>query len=63
MTVFFPANMPLPAKIVYQVLDPIDVAAQFGKDAEPAEVDARVRSVMQAALDKLGHQRRVPVLG
>ncbi|AGZ51198.1 lysophospholipid acyltransferase family protein [Mycobacterium kansasii] len=63
LTVFFPANMPLPAKIIYQVLEPIDVAAQFGEDAEAAEVDASVRSVMQAALDELGHRRRVPLLG
>jgi 1-acyl-sn-glycerol-3-phosphate acyltransferase len=34
MTVFFPANMPLPAKIVYQVLEPIDIAARFGEDAD-----------------------------
>jgi 1-acyl-sn-glycerol-3-phosphate acyltransferase len=63
LTVFFPANMPLPAKIVYQVLEPIDIAAKFGKDADVHEVDAHVRSVMQTALDRLGRQRRFPVLG
>jgi 1-acyl-sn-glycerol-3-phosphate acyltransferase len=63
LTVFFPANMPLPAKIVYQVLEPIDVAAQFGNDADVREVDTHVRSVMQTALDRLAHQRRFPVLG
>jgi 1-acyl-sn-glycerol-3-phosphate acyltransferase len=63
LTVFFPANMPLPTKIVYQLLEPIDVVAQFGRDADVDEVDAHVRSVMQAALDRLGHQRRFPVLG
>jgi 1-acyl-sn-glycerol-3-phosphate acyltransferase len=63
VTVFFPANMPFPAKIVYQVLDPIDIAARFGEDADIDEVDASVRSVMQTALDRLGRQRRFPVLG
>jgi hypothetical protein len=63
MTVFFPANMPLPAKIVYQVLQPIDIAARFGEDPDVDEVDAYVRSVMQRALDELGHERRLPVLG
>lgn len=63
LTVFFPANMPLPAKLVYQVLEPIDVAARFGEDADVAEVDAYVRSVMQNALDRLGRERRFPILG
>jgi hypothetical protein len=55
--------MPLPAKLVYEVLEPIDIAARFGKDPDIREVDAHVRSVMQAALDRLGRQRRFPVLG
>ena len=63
LTVFFPANLPLPSKIVYQVLEPIDVVAQFGEDADVDEVDAHVRSVMQCALDQLGRERRLPVLG
>ena len=63
LTVLFPANFPLPTKIVYQVLEPIDIAARFGEDPDVDEVDAHVRSVMQAALKKLGHERRFPVLG
>lgn len=63
MTVFFPANFPLPTKIVFQVLEPIDIAARFGKDADVREVDTYVRSVMQDALDRLGRQRRLPVVG
>ena len=63
LTVFFPANLPLPSKIVYQVLEPIDVVARFGEDADVDEVDAHVRSVMQSALDRLGRERRLPVLG
>ena len=63
MTVFFPANFPLPTKIVNQALDPIDVFARFGKNPKVAEVDSYVRSVMQDALDRLARERRFPVLG
>ena len=59
----FPPNLPLPTKIVTQVLEPIDVVAQFGEDPDVAEVDAHVRSVMQTALDRLAKKRRFPVLG
>lgn len=63
LTGFFPANIPLPAKIVYQLLEPIDVVARFGEGADVDEVDAYVRSVMQTALGGLGRERRFPVLG
>lgn len=59
----FPANFPLPTKIVYQVLEPIDIAARFGKNPDVDEVDAHVRSTMQTALDQLARERRFPVLG
>jgi 1-acyl-sn-glycerol-3-phosphate acyltransferase len=58
-----PPNVPLPTKIVTQVLQPIDIAAQFGEDPDVDEVDAHVRSVMQEALDKLAANRRFPILG
>ena len=61
--VFFPANFPLPTKIIYQVLEPLAIVAQFGEDPAVDEVDAHVRSVMQTALDRLGRQRGFPVLG
>jgi hypothetical protein len=56
-------NLPLPSKIVTQVLPAIDITARFGEDPEIAEVDAYVRKVMQKALDRLAKQRRFPVLG
>jgi 1-acyl-sn-glycerol-3-phosphate acyltransferase len=62
-SVFFPANLPLPAKLVYQVLEPIDIVARFGEHPDVEEVDAHVRSVMQSALDRLARKRRFPVLG
>jgi 1-acyl-sn-glycerol-3-phosphate acyltransferase len=63
LSVIVPPNVPLPTKIVTDVLEPIDVFAQFGDQPGVAEVDAHVRSVMQAALDRLARQRRFPVLG
>jgi 1-acyl-sn-glycerol-3-phosphate acyltransferase len=58
-----PVNIPLPTKIVTQVLPPIDIVAQFGEDPDVAEVDAHVRSMMQTALDALARRRRLPLLG
>jgi 1-acyl-sn-glycerol-3-phosphate acyltransferase len=56
-------NLPLPSKIVTQVLPAIDLTARFGDEPDVAGVDAYVRRVMQKALDKLAGQRRFPVLG
>lgn len=56
-------NVPLPTKIVTEVLDPIDITAEFGPDPDITEVDAVVRARMQEALDRLARQRRFPVLG
>ena len=62
LSVIFPPNLPLPAKIVTEVLDPIDVTAQFGADPDVKEVDAHVRSVMQR-VERLASKRRLPILG
>jgi 1-acyl-sn-glycerol-3-phosphate acyltransferase len=58
-----PPNVPLPTKIVTQVLEPIDIAARFGEDPDVDKVDEYVRSVMQEALTKLAAKRRFPILG
>jgi catabolite regulation protein CreA len=55
--------MPLPTKIVAQVLAPIDIVAQFCEDPDVDKVDAHVRRVMQKGLDELAAKRRFPVLG
>lgn len=62
-SLILPPNLPLPAKIVTQVLEPIDITARFGDAPDIEEVDAYVRAVMQQALDHLGRERRFPVLG
>lgn len=63
LSLIFPPNLPLPSKIVTQVLDPIDITAKFGEDPDVDEVDHYVRSVMQTALDELSRKRRFPVIG
>src|ERR1700744_5854943 len=63
LSVIFPPHLPLPSKGVTEALEPIDIPAQCGKDADVAEVDEYIRSVMQAALDRLAKQRRFPILG
>ena len=56
-------NLPLPSKVIIQMLEPIDIVAEFGNDPDVAAVDAYVRSAMQTALDGLARQRRWPILG
>jgi 1-acyl-sn-glycerol-3-phosphate acyltransferase len=63
LSAVLPVNVPLPSKIVMQVLPPIDIVAEFGEDPDIDEVDGHVRHVMQRALDELAAERRLPVLG
>ncbi|WP_059015191.1 1-acyl-sn-glycerol-3-phosphate acyltransferase [Mycobacterium sp. M26] len=63
LSAVLPVNVPLPTKIVTQVLEPIDITAQFGEDPDIDAVDAYVRRVMQKALDALAAERRLPVIG
>ena len=63
LSAVLPVNLPLPTKIVMQVLPPIQIVAEFGENPDIDEVDAHVRHVMQRALDELAKERRLPVLG
>ena len=63
LSAVLPVNLPLPTKIVMQVLPPIDIIAEFGEDPDIDEVDGHIRHVMQRALDELAKERRLPVLG
>jgi 1-acyl-sn-glycerol-3-phosphate acyltransferase len=56
-------NLPMPAKIVTQVLEPVHVQDEFGKDPDIDHVDGVVRARMHAALDALARERRFPVIG
>jgi 1-acyl-sn-glycerol-3-phosphate acyltransferase len=59
----FLGHVPLPAKITVEVLEPIDVRAQFGDEPDLNEVYDHVMRVMQDTLDQLAAERRLPVLG
>jgi 1-acyl-sn-glycerol-3-phosphate acyltransferase len=63
LSALVPVNIPLPTKLVYQVLQPIHVTDRFGDDADIDQVDAHIRSTMQFALDQLARERRFPLLG
>jgi len=63
LTAHFPPNIPLPSKLVTEVLDPIDITAEFGTNPDHDEVDQMIRKRMQHALDGLARERRFPVLG
>ena len=56
-------HVPLPAKITIDVLDPIDLRAEFGEEPDLDEVYAEVLGRMQAALTALQAERSLPVLG
>jgi len=63
LSVLVPVNMPLPSKIVCEVLDPIDVIAQWGPHPDLEKVDGRIRRVMQVTLDRLARRRHLPIIG
>ena len=63
LSVLAPVNMPLPTKIVTEVLPPIDLAAKSGEAPDIKRLDAHVRWVMQKGLKTLAAQRHFPVIG
>ena len=56
-------HLPLPAKITIQVLEPIDLRAEFGDDPDLDEIYDAIVGRMQATLDDLAAERRLPVIG
>ena len=63
LSVIFPPNVPLPAKIVTRVLEPIDIAASSARiPTSTRSTSTSARSCRQA-LDELARERRFPVLG
>jgi len=63
LSVLAPVNVPLPTKIVTEVLPPIDIAAEFGDAPDVEHLDALVRGLMQKGLDSLASKRRFPIFG
>src|SRR5918997_478910 len=56
-------HLPLPAKITIQVLEPIDLRAEFGADPDLDGTYDAIVGRMQATLDDLAVERRLPVIG
>ena len=56
-------RIPLPAKITVEALPAIHLREQFGDDPDVDEIDRHVRGEMQAKLDDLAAERRLPLLG
>lgn len=59
----FLGHVPLPAKIVVEVLPPIDLREELGPDPDVDQAYAEVVARMQRALDGLAAERRWPVIG
>ena len=56
-------RFPLPAKITIQVLDPINVRKEFGRNPDFDEAYEEILGRMQATLTALQAERRLPILG
>src|SRR4051812_34420477 len=56
-------HVPLPAKIVVEALPPIHLRDEFGDKPDLDEVYNEVLARMQAALDALAAERRLPIAG
>ena len=56
-------HIPLPAKIVVEVLPPIHLREEFGDEPDVDEVYEHVTRLMQDTLDALAAERRFPLLG
>jgi 1-acyl-sn-glycerol-3-phosphate acyltransferase len=63
LSVLAPVNVPLPTKIVTEVLKPVHVATEFGDSPDVEHLDALVRGLMQKGLDALAAKRRFPIFG
>jgi 1-acyl-sn-glycerol-3-phosphate acyltransferase len=56
-------HIPLPSKICIQVLPPIDLRKEFGRNPDVDEIYDEIISRMQVTLDSLAAERRFPVIG
>ena len=59
----FLGHLPLPAKIVVEILPAIDLREEVGDEPDLAAVYDEVIARMQAALDALAAERRLPIIG
>jgi 1-acyl-sn-glycerol-3-phosphate acyltransferase len=59
----FFGHIPLPAKITIEVLPPIELRERFGRNPDLDEVYDYVTGEIQAKLNELQAERRLPILG
>jgi 1-acyl-sn-glycerol-3-phosphate acyltransferase len=59
----FLGHVPLPAKLIVEVLPPIDLEEEFGPEPDVDAIYDEILARMQAALDALAAERRYPILG
>lgn len=56
-------HWPLPAKITVEAMEPIHLRERFGRQPDVDQVYEHVTGVMQAKLDQLSAERRLPLVG
>jgi 1-acyl-sn-glycerol-3-phosphate acyltransferase len=56
-------HIPLPSKITIQALAPIHLRKEFGRNPDVDEIYGELITRMQATLDSLADERRLPVIG
>jgi 1-acyl-sn-glycerol-3-phosphate acyltransferase len=56
-------HWPLPAKITVEAMEPIRLRERFGRHPDVDQVYEQVTGVMQAKLDQLSAERRLPIVG
>lgn len=61
-----PAHIPLPTKLRYEILDPVEIDSDPARADDDDYVDGKYREVEQALQDgvnRLAERRRFPILG
>jgi 1-acyl-sn-glycerol-3-phosphate acyltransferase len=56
-------HWPLPAKLTIEAMEPINLRERFGRNPDVDHVYEQVTGVMQAKLDELSAERRLPIVG
>jgi 1-acyl-sn-glycerol-3-phosphate acyltransferase len=58
-----PGHIPLPAKIAIRVMKPINLREEFGRNPDRDEIYESITGRMQARLDSMAEERRLPFFG
>jgi 1-acyl-sn-glycerol-3-phosphate acyltransferase len=56
-------HWPLPAKLTVEAMEPIHLRERFGRNPDVDEVYEQLTETMQAKLDELSDERRLPLIG